>query len=121
MRKFSTSTLFFCVFAISLPTMGSFAAASNLVETTVTEDHLACADRADAVRLMHFSRSDEFPGIEAFQTGMEKSGRCVWWRKGEQVRVSQFENGDGVTVAAQRPPETRYMFFDRCSLEGLCK
>jgi len=121
MRKFSTLKLFLCVLAISLPTRGSVAAPSNLVETTVTADHLACTDRADAVRLMHFSRSDEFPSLEAFQTGMEKSGRCVWWRKGEQVRVSQFENGDGVTVAAQRPPETRYMFFDRCSLEGLCK
>ena len=120
MRKFSTSKLFFCVLAVSLPIRGSFAAASNLVDTTVTEDHLACIDRADAVRLMHFNRSDEFPSLEAFQTGMEKSGRCVWWRKGEQVRVSQFENGDGVTVAAQRPPETRFMFFDRCYLEGLC-
>jgi len=121
MRNFSTSTLFFCVLAASLPTRSTFAASSNLVETTVTEDHLACTDRADAVRLMHFNRSDEFPSLEAFQTGLEKSGRCVWWRKGEQVRVSQFENGDGVTVAAQRPPETRYMFFDRCYLEGLCK
>jgi len=74
MRKFSTSTLFFCVLAVSLPTRSAFAAASNLVETTVTEDHLACTDRTDAVRLMHFNRSDEFPSIEAFQTGLEKSG-----------------------------------------------
>ena len=99
----------------------SFAASSNLVETTVTEDHFACADRADAARVAHFYRSDEYASLEVFLMGMEKSGRCVLWRKGEQVRVSQFENGDGVTVAAQHPPETRFMFFDRCHLEGLCK
>jgi hypothetical protein len=120
MLKFSISRLFFCVLAVSFLTRSSFAA-SNLVETTVTEDHLACTDRADAARLMHFSRSDEFPSLEALQTGMEQSGRCVWWRKGEHVRVSQFENGDGVTVAAQRLPETKFMFFERCHLEGLCK
>src|SRR5215475_10843196 len=121
MRRFSTSKLFFYALTLGLPIGASFAASSNLVETTVTDDHLACADRSDTVRFAHFHQSEEFPSLEAFQTGMEKSGRCVWWRKGEQVRVSQFENGDGVTVAAQRPPETRFMFFDRCSLEGLCK
>jgi len=107
-------------FAAGLLAGSCFAAASNLVETTVTED-LACTDRADAIRVVHFSPSAEFPSLEAFLTGMEKSERCVWWRKGEQVRVSQFENGDGVTVAAQRPPETRFMFFDRCHLEDLCR
>ena len=120
-RKVLTLKFLLCWLAIGLATGGALAASSNLVETTVTEDHLACADRADAVRVMHFHQSGEFPSLEAFLTGMEKSGRCVWWRKGEQVRVSQFENGDGVTVAAQRPPETKFMFFDRCHLEGLCK
>ena len=120
LRRFSIPKLFFCALAVSLP-IGNSLAASNLVETTVTTDHLACTDRADAVRQLHFNRSDEFPSLEAFQAGMEKSGRCVWWRKGDQVRVSQFENGDGVTVAAQRLPETRFMFFERCYLEALCK
>ena len=121
MCKCLTSKLFVCVLVAGLSAGRSFAAPSNLVETTVTEDHLACADRADAARVANFYRSDEFPSLEAFLTGMEKSGRCVLWRKGEAVRVSQFENGDGVTVAAQRPPETKFMFFDRCYLEGLCK
>ena len=122
MCKRLTSKLFFRALIVAgLATERAFAASSNLVETTVTEDHLACGDRADAARVAHFYRSDEFPSLEAFLTGMEKSGRCVLWRKGEQVRVSQFENGDGVTVAAQRPPETKFMFFDRCYLEGLCK
>jgi hypothetical protein len=107
--------------AVGSATTGAFAASSNLVETTVTEDHLACTDRADAIRVVQFYRSEEFPSLEAFLAGVEKSGRCVWWRQGDQVRVSQFENGDGVTVAAQRPPETKFMFFDRCYLEGLCK
>jgi hypothetical protein len=120
-RSLSISKLFLCVLALGLLGGASFAASSNLVETTVAEDHLACIDRADAGRLLHFTRSDEFPSLEALQTGLEKSGRCVWWRKGDQVRVSQFENGDGVTVAAQRPPETKFLFFDRCHLEGLCK
>jgi hypothetical protein len=121
MRDALTSKLFLCVLVFGLASSGSFAASSNLIETTVTDDHLACTARTDVVRVMHFSRSDEFPTPEAFQAGLEKSGRCVWWRKGDQVRVSQFENGDGVTVAAQRPPETKFMFVDRCSLEGLCK
>jgi hypothetical protein len=121
LRKFSNfKTILLCV-GLGFPTGGTSAASSNLVETTVTDDHLACTDRADAVRLLHFHQSDEFPSLEAFQTGLEKSGRCAWWRKGERVRVSQFENGDGVTVAVQRLPETRFMFFDRCHLEGLCK
>ena len=114
------SIVFFCLLVAGLLTERAFAA-SNLVETTVTDDHLACSDRADAVRVAHFNRSDEFPTLEVFLTGMEQSGRCVLWHKGDQVRVSQFENGDGMTVAAQRPPETKFLFFDRCYLEHLCK
>jgi hypothetical protein len=28
---------------------------------TIVEDHLACSDRADSVRFMHFEKSDAFP------------------------------------------------------------
>jgi hypothetical protein len=33
-------------------------------EGMVSQDHLACIDRADAVRFVHFYRSDEFPTFE---------------------------------------------------------
>jgi hypothetical protein len=84
---------------------------------TVAEDHLACYDRADSVRFIHFEKSAAFPDVQSLQDEMEKSGRCVWWRKGDKVVVSEFDNGDGVTVAAQKPPERKFLFFDRCYLE----
>jgi hypothetical protein len=52
-------------------------------EGMVSQDHLACIDRADAVRFVHFYRSDEFPTFETFLLKMQESGRCVWWRKGD--------------------------------------
>jgi hypothetical protein len=106
---------------LSVAAAGASSAGSNVLEATVTQDNLACTDRADALRVVHFYQSDEFPNLEAFQSGMEQSGRCVWWRKGDKVRVSQFENGDGITVAAQRPPDGKFRFFGRCSLESLCR
>jgi hypothetical protein len=84
---------------------------------TVAADHLACYDRADSVRLIHFDKSVKSPDLQSLLDEMEKSGRCVWWRKGDKVTVSEFDNGDGVTVAAQKPPERKFLFFDRCFLE----
>jgi hypothetical protein len=84
---------------------------------TVAEDHLACYDRADSVRFIHFEKSGAIPDVESLQNEMEKSGRCIWWRKGDKVAISEFDNGDGVTVAAQKPPDRKFLFFDRCFLE----
>ena len=84
---------------------------------TVAEDHLACYERSDSVRFIRFEKSDAFPDAQSLQEDMEKSGRCVWWRKGDKVVVSEFDNGDGLTVAAQKPPDRTFLFFDRCFLE----
>lgn len=84
---------------------------------TVAEDHLACYDRADSVRFIQVEKSEKNPDVQSLQNEMEKSGRCVWWRKGDKVVVSEFDNGDGVTVAAQKPPDRTFLFFDRCFLE----
>jgi hypothetical protein len=46
-------------------------------EGTVNQDHLACIDRADAVRFVHFHPSDEFPTFETFLHKMQETGRCV--------------------------------------------
>jgi hypothetical protein len=102
--------------AIALLCAGVTAALATEA-ATVAEDHLACFDRADSVRFIHFERSTAFPDEQSLQAEMEKSGRCVWWRKGDKVVVSEFDNGDGVTVAAQKPPERKFLFFDRCFLE----
>lgn len=87
-------------------------------EGMVNQDHLACIDRADAVRFVHFYRSDEFPTFETFLLKMQETGRCVWWRKGDKVIVSKRNYGDDVTVAARQAASSQYLFFDRGYIEG---
>ena len=71
----------------------------------------------NAVRFVHFYRSPEFPDFRSDLERMEKSGRCVWWRKGDKVIVSDRSFEDGVTITARRPQDKAYLFFDGCYLE----
>jgi hypothetical protein len=83
-------------------------------------DQLACIHPDDAENLIHFIPTDKFPTFRSFLLGMQETERCVWWRKGDKLIVSSSWNYYGAehVVAARRPPDQKYLFVDKCGVEG---
>jgi hypothetical protein len=97
----------------------SAAHAGEQYDGRMKSNHLACIDLEDAENLIHFAPTQQFPNFKSFLLGMQESQRCLWWRKGDELIVSgrNIPGGEDV-VAARRPPDSRYLFVDKCSVEG---
>ncbi len=105
-----------CLCAIAI-LIAAGAIEARATEGVVNRRHLACIDRADAVRFIHFFRSEEFPSFEWFLRGVESSGRCEWWESGDRVAFSDKNFGDE-TIEARKLPYGKPMFFDGCYIDG---
>lgn len=83
-------------------------------------DQLVCAHADDAENLVHFIPTNQLPTFRSFVIGMQETERCVWWRKGDKVIISRrtYYGAEDV-VAVRRAPHTRYLFVDKCSVEGV--